>query len=341
MRGLLLTIILFLAHHAHSQVHEYQIGNLSFAVALPINYDQTKQYPVVYSNDGEWLFGNGSWRLEEKVNAWIQMDLIDPVILVGIYSQGQRERYYLPYRDPTIGNYIPGATKYTERIIRDIIPFVEKNYSTSDKRAIMGASFGGLHSTWAGIHYPETFQFVIAQSPSYWVNDFQIHDDQFEPSNLTIWIDIGTKDWDDVLTMYYTLSQKGFTAGENLFYYEDFNGTHTGTSWCGRLLYPLILFTKGNETEVTSFDLHAEYIPSMQRTDNFYYSRINPVVTLSNGIKFTPFPYVKFDSMAGHLKVSTYGSLQVEKRKTDSVFARYRGNKAFIKVRWRDNPMNQ
>jgi enterochelin esterase-like enzyme len=333
-------IILIACHSLHSQIKQHTVEGLTFEVYLPPNYSEENTYSTVYSNDGEWIFGNGSWHLDEKITQWILEKKIEPIILVAIYNDGDRNSRYLPYHDPSISSYVSQSDVYTELVVQHIIPFVDRNYSTSNPRAIMGASFGGLHSTWAGMKYPEVFDFIIAQSPSYWVNNFQIHQEEIKANGQTIWIDIGTKDWDDVLTMYYNFSNNGFTPGKNLFYYEDVNGTHTGASWCERLLYPFILFTKDIDSEIASFNIYPEYIRSQQR-DQYYFSRINPVVTLKNDIKYTPFPNVTFESLDGYLKVSPYGTLEVEKRKTDSLVATFNNNKAVLKIKWRDNPMNR
>ncbi|MEP5614065.1 MAG: alpha/beta hydrolase-fold protein [Cyclobacteriaceae bacterium] len=338
MSRIFIVILLFVSLSATSQIERHKIGEVTLEVYLPPNYYSGNEYPVVYSNDGEWLFGSNSWRLNEKLDEWIKNDLIDPVIFVAIAHPGRRDSNYIPYKDPTIEGYSPNADEYTAVIVEEIIPFIESKYATSDQRAIMGASFGGLHSTYAGLKYPKVFSFVIAQSPSYWVNDFEIHKEKIVKGNQSIWIDIGTKDWDDVLTMYYTLSKGGFVPGKDLFYYEDLNGTHSGTSWSKRLKYPLILFTKGADSEITSFDLKTEYIPSVQRKGH-YFSRINPVVTLKNGLKFTSIPLI-FSTKEGNAEVSPYGSFKIQKGTSDQVTGEYSGAKASMKVKWKDNPMN-
>ncbi|MEP1096493.1 MAG: alpha/beta hydrolase-fold protein [Cyclobacteriaceae bacterium] len=338
MSRIFTVVILLASFSAKSQIEQHKIGEVTLEVYLPPNYYSGNTYPAVYSNDGEWLFGKNSWRLDEKLDEWIKDNLIDPVIFVAIAHPGRRESNYIPYDDPTIANYVPKADEYTSQFIDEIIPFVESKYSTSGQRAIMGASFGGLHSTWAGLKNPDIFSFVIAQSPSYWVNDFEIHKEEIARGNQSIWIDIGTKDWDDVLTMYYTLSKGGFVPGKDLFYYEDENGSHSGTSWSNRLKYPLILFTKGADSKIISFDLKTEYIPSAQRQGH-YFSRINPVVTLKNGLKFTSIPLI-FSTKEGNAEVSPYGSFKIQKGTSDEVSGEYSGEKASMKVKWKDNPMN-
>ena len=320
---------------------QYEVAGLKVDVYLPSNYSEKKEYPVVYANDGEWLFGDHSWKLDYILEEWTNLNKIEPLILVAIHNQGERESKFLPYQDPYIGKYEANAEKYTRKIVKELVPFIDKKFSTSDQRALMGASFGGLHSVWAGLKCPDVFQFIIAQSPSFWVNNFSIHEEAKFNKGQKIWIDIGTNDWDDVLTMYYSLSQKGYTPGSDLFYYEHFNGSHNGDSWSERLLYPLILFSKGMDNRVMNFQLQAEYIPSMQRKDLFYFSRVNPVVTMKNGVKFTPFPYVEFKSNEGFIKVSPYGKLEIEPGKTDKLIASYGKKESSVKIKWKDNPMNK
>ncbi len=331
-------VFLFISCIVHAQIERHSIGDMTIEVYLPPDYYSGKVYPTVYSNDGEWLFGANSWQLNEKLDEWIKSDQIEPIILVAIFNQGKRESKFLPYKDQSIGRYSSTANEYTNKIVNQIIPFVDSKYATSKRRALMGASFGGLHSTWAGIKNPNVFSFIIAQSPSYWVSDFKIHNEKISKSNQCIWIDIGTNDWDDVLTMYYTLSKAGFKPGKNLFYYEDNKGSHTGDSWSKRLKYPLILFTRGPKSEIASFELKTEYIPSAQRK-GYYFSRINPVVTLENGVKFSSFPLI-FNTEEGNVEVSPYGSFKIVKGASDEVWGEYSGEKSTTKVKWKDNPMN-
>ncbi len=331
-------IFLLVISCAHAQTIQHEVGDVTIEVYLPPGYYPGKAYPTVYSNDGEWLFGTNSWKLDEKLDEWIKSGQIEPLILVGVFNHGKRESYYIPYNDPRIGDYTSEADDYTSKIIDEIIPFVEKKYATSKKRALMGSSFGGLHSTWAGLNNPNVFSFIIAQSPSYWVSNFEIHKEKISKNNQCVWIDIGTNDWDDVLTMYYTLSKAGFKPGKNLFYYEDNKGTHAGESWTKRLKYPLILFTKGAKSKITSFELKTEYIPSAQRK-GYYFSRVNPVVTLQNGVKFSSFPLI-FHTEEGKAEVSPYGSFKIEEGASDEVWGEYAGEKSTTKVKWKDNPMN-
>ncbi len=334
-----ITLLLFTTA-ATAQITKHQIGDLTVEVYLPPKYSETESYPVIYSNDGEWLFGENSWQIDQKLNEWIKTKRIDPVILVAIFNNGARESKYLPYYDPTIGSYQALAKEYTDEIVDTLIPFIDSNYAASDSRGIMGASFGGLHSTWAGLNYPETFSFIIAQSPSYWVNNFEIHNLKVESTDQIVWIDIGTKDWDDVLSMYYHLSLQGFEPCKNLFYYEDYNGRHDGNSWSERLMYPLILFTKGVESEIIKFDAQAEYILSFQNP-GLVFSRINPVATFKNGVKHTPFPYVQFTSKTGNIEISPYGGFKMHKKENDELTIEFEGKKIVEKIRWKDNPLNR
>lgn len=53
----------------------------------------------------------------------------------------------------------------------ELLPWLEKSYRVkTDAKSIVigGSSFGGLASTCAGLHHPETFQNILSQSGSYW-----------------------------------------------------------------------------------------------------------------------------------------------------------------------------
>ena len=153
---------------ANKQVTHISIGGYKLDVFIPENYDESKKYPVIYFNDGQSLFQAGSWELDDKLNDLVANDIIEEVIVVGIYSDGNRTDNYTPYEDSWITQNWnmtkPNAANYTQAIIDIIIPYIESNYSAiQDKtsRAFMGYSLGGLQATWVQFISPNIFQWAF------------------------------------------------------------------------------------------------------------------------------------------------------------------------------------
>lgn len=60
-----------------------------------------------------------------------------------------------------------GAEKFYQFIAQELIPFIDSNYRTSEFRAFMGYSYGGLFTLYVLFNHPETFNAYYAGSPSF------------------------------------------------------------------------------------------------------------------------------------------------------------------------------
>src|SRR5262245_41918876 len=71
-----------------------QLDGYRFRVFHPPGYDENalKRYPVLYMHDGQNLFfpdeayGGNDWQVDETLNTLDSMNIIDKVLVVGIYS---------------------------------------------------------------------------------------------------------------------------------------------------------------------------------------------------------------------------------------------------------------
>ena len=132
------------------QSKSYIVDKINVEVYFPSDYDSTLRYPVIYLNDGD-LFAD--------IYAQLLNLEADPFIMVGLSDDRIRAERFLPYYDQwvrdNVGEYTPKASDYSRSIVEEVIPFVEARYSIrSNKRAIFGISFGGLHATWISINFP-------------------------------------------------------------------------------------------------------------------------------------------------------------------------------------------
>jgi len=137
-------------------------------VKLPAGYleNKNKSYPVIYVLDGET-------ELELTASLLHRMYLANEApqqIVVGIYNTDRT-------RDlaPTV-NYDPrgpvgqggGADKLLDFIEKELIPQVNQRYRTSDDKAIVGSSIGGLFVLHSLQSRPHLFQAHLAFSPAVW-----------------------------------------------------------------------------------------------------------------------------------------------------------------------------
>ena len=107
-------------------------------ISLPENYNQQIKYPVIYVTDAHNLhhFEIVSQTIRQQSN----FSNFPECIVVGIYIIG-KERYKEMDR-----TYSENGIKFKNYIFDEVIPFVDKNYSTSSFKAIFGHSDGAEYN---------------------------------------------------------------------------------------------------------------------------------------------------------------------------------------------------
>ena len=140
-------------------------------VALPINYDPSKRYPVLYILDSDFLFGTGS------EGAWmLNMEgTIEPLIVVGIgfgtdwvKVSELRFTYFSPNKSPEYPDLTGKAYMLLDFMKNTLFKQISEMYLVNDRRSIWGASMGALFVAYVIHTSPETFQRYIMSSPSFW-----------------------------------------------------------------------------------------------------------------------------------------------------------------------------
>lgn len=153
------------------------------SVALPENYDKTKEYPVAYLTDPRFAFGTAV----EASRALTIEGAIPPIILVGIGYPGSqdlgrimqlRSRDFSTVSDPEVPGGWPawaneiewgGADAFLEFIKNELIPHIEQNYSTTTERAYLGWSGGGHFGLYTLFNDPELFtKYLLVSAPFEW-----------------------------------------------------------------------------------------------------------------------------------------------------------------------------
>ena len=136
---------------------------------LPANMTPGTKYPVLYLLDGQWDF-----KLLASIQGGLLYDKWVPdVIVVGITYAGARANYdslraidYTPLPGPNNPGSGGGA-RFLAALKTEIIPFIETSYPADPtKRALMGASLGGLFTLYAMFTDPSLFAGYAAGSPA-------------------------------------------------------------------------------------------------------------------------------------------------------------------------------
>ena len=157
-------------------------------ILLPSNYDNTKQYPVIYmfgrhqryrdagsdTEMGDRILYSDSWGVAESVKE-LEKEGIEVGVVVVIYAQ-------LPEFTPWENEEFAGtghADMFLNGFVNDFKPAFEKKYairSDKDARTIMGADVAGLFAFYAALEHPELFGKCMMFSPAFWYNKQELRD---------------------------------------------------------------------------------------------------------------------------------------------------------------------
>ena len=148
--------------------------NRRMTVYTPYGYETSKKtkYPVLYllhGGGGDEEAWTSMGRTAQILDNLIEKGLAEPMIVVmpnGNPGQQAACTLNLPakdisYRDPAYAN------AYVTSLVKEIIPFIEKNYRAIPKkeaRAIAGLSMGGGHTTSATMLFPGVFDYICPMS---------------------------------------------------------------------------------------------------------------------------------------------------------------------------------
>ncbi|WP_115900849.1 alpha/beta hydrolase [Tenacibaculum gallaicum] len=138
------------------------------------NTDKSKKYPVIYlldgSKDEDFIhitgivqFGSFSW-----------INMLPEAIVVGIGNVDRKRDFTYPSsieidqkEFPTSGS----SKKFIQFLKKELLPFIDTNYRTTNGKTLIGQSLGGLLATEVLFKTPTLFNNYIIVSPSLWWDD--------------------------------------------------------------------------------------------------------------------------------------------------------------------------
>jgi predicted alpha/beta superfamily hydrolase len=211
-------------------------------VYLPPDYEKEtpRRYPVMYMQDGQNLFDAATSffagqerHMDERAQALIAENKIEPLIIVGIYSSGLARKNEFTTRTATQ----PGeADSYGRMLVEEIKPFVDSHYRTLTDRAhtgLGGASMGGTVSLYLGIKYAKIFGRLAVTSPAAFRDDEMVVryvQSLKSKTNQQVCLSAGTAEPSIFLNSTRHLRQalidKGWKDGADLSYMEAPGSQH-------------------------------------------------------------------------------------------------------------------
>ncbi len=144
-------------------------------IRLPMGYEaeSTERYDVIYILDGEWNMDNFSF-----IHSFAMEDEFVPkVILVSLpntYIDGQnmRDRDFLPL-EMKDNERAGGADEFIDFLKKEVIPYIDDNYSTNSVNSLYGHSYGGLFSMYTLLSEPDLFEnYYCTDPPLGWKNGY-------------------------------------------------------------------------------------------------------------------------------------------------------------------------
>ncbi len=270
----------------HENFASAYVTSRNVDVWLPEGYTSSKKYNVLYMHDGQMLFDSATtwnkqaWDVDDVISELLQQQKIKDLIVVAIWNGGTtRHSDYFPQKPfealskaekdtvysaartnavSVFNNYKIQSDNYLKFLVREVKPFIDKNYSVYKDRShtfIAGSSMGGLISLYAICEYPKIFGGAACLS-THWPGIFSMENNPVpnaffnymknhlpNPKKHKLYFDYGNATLD---ALYPPLQQqadaimieKGFTGVNwttKFFPGED----HSEKAWNKRLHIPL------------------------------------------------------------------------------------------------------
>lgn len=144
-------------------------------ILLPYDYYVSdKRYPVLYLQDAQNLFNEGSaygnWEIDKKLSILAEYGRGDVIVVAIEHGSEDRIKEYI-FDNDKITHGSEGK-KYIRFITDTLKPFVDEHYRTKNDRdntGIGGSSLGALISIYSGFLYPEVYSKLLIFSPSLWI----------------------------------------------------------------------------------------------------------------------------------------------------------------------------
>ncbi len=156
----------------HQTYHSNTTGlDRGVNILLPANYDDSKEYPILYLLHGifgdEYSLSNDSEIKLVEIMGNLAVDGLAEemiVVLPNMYATTDPEQQPA-FNSESVAPY----DNFINDLVNDLMPFMEKNYSVLPGRentAIAGFSMGGRETLFIGLNRPDLFAYVGAIAPA-------------------------------------------------------------------------------------------------------------------------------------------------------------------------------
>ena len=157
-------------------------------ILLPPEYDETKEYPVLYllhgigGDENEWQGGRPTWVIGNLILSGEarEMIVVMPNIRARENDRANSSDMYTPAHFQAFDNFINDLRD-------DLMPYMEANFPIAKGRentAVAGLSMGGREALYIGLTMPETFGYVGAFCPEPGVLPYNVEPGLFQTESF-------------------------------------------------------------------------------------------------------------------------------------------------------------
>jgi len=247
--------------------HEYNYPSrrlrrsVTVTVYLPPSYfsGSRNRYPLLLFNDGQDL---EAMQLERVLQPLYAGRRICELIVAGLHAGERRLDEYATAGRPDYQQRGKLAEAHTQFVLRELLPFLHRNYRLTDDHAYAGFSLGGLSAFDIVWNHPGRFRQAGVFSGALWwravpfdpkdpdagrIAHTMVAEGRSHPGQR-FWFQTGTHDEasdrnqngvidsiDDTLDLIAELELHGFRRGRDVRYLEVEGGEHNPTTWAAAL----------------------------------------------------------------------------------------------------------
>jgi len=244
-----------------------------YRVYTPYDYETLSNLPVIYVTDGQEYSDERMGSMITVLDNLIYEKKIKPIVAVFI---DPRNLSVSEDTNRRMSEYV-GNKKFADFVADELVPNIDSRYKTnksSDARAILGTSLGGINSAYFGAYRNDKFHLIGIHSPAFWYYQ-QIYNMYSNAAKLPLKIFMSTGTIFD--TQDYALQMKSIldSKGYPLMYIEVPEG-HSWGNWRSLLDEPLIYFFKD---EISTGMIKEKEVPSEIKFGN-YPNPFNPATKI-------------------------------------------------------------
>ena len=144
--------------------------NRKVMILLPPDYDETKEYPVLYllhgigGDENEWAGGRPTWVIGNLIHAGEakEMIVVMPNIRARENDKANASDMYTPEHFKAFDNFINDLRD-------DLLPYMAENFPIAkgpENTAVAGLSMGGREALYIGLNMPDAFGYIGAFCPA-------------------------------------------------------------------------------------------------------------------------------------------------------------------------------